>query len=156
MAFATRDPFHDMEALRREIDRALETNGNNRWDFPFSRFSFLPARAARAYPLINISEDADNLYIEALAPGLSPDSLNVTVVRNQLTITGEKNGMARDVKPDAYHRNERATGRFARTVTLPLPVEDSNVKAEYRNGLLSLTLPKAEAAKPKQIKVKID
>ncbi len=57
---------------------------------PFCRFAFLPGRAARWYPQMNISEDADHFYVEPLAPGLTPDSLKVSVARNQLTISGEK------------------------------------------------------------------
>lgn len=155
MAFATWDPFREMEQLRREINRVFEDVGGRRWEFPFTRFSFLPGRAARAYPLINVSEDEENVYVEALAPGVNPDSLKVSVVRGQLTIAGEKPAGGENLKLEAYHRNERAAGRFVRTFALPYPVDEGRVKAEYRNGLLSIELPKAEAAKPKQISVKM-
>jgi HSP20 family protein len=142
----------NMDALHREIDRAFE-------DFfpsaaPFST-AFLPGRLARGYPLVNVHEDKDNLYVEALAPGLDPESLNLTVVRNTLTISGEKQGPPEDIEPEAFHREERASGKFVRTITLPVEIDDSKINAEYKNGLLLITLPKSERAKPKQIKVQV-
>jgi HSP20 family protein len=72
-------------------------------------------------------------------------------VGNTLTIAGEK----RRIQPEAFHRSERATGRFVRTVDLPVDVEADQVKAAYTNGLLVVTLPKAAQAKPKQINVQV-
>lgn len=156
MALMTWDPLREMEALHREIDRIFENvGGGAHWSFPFSRFSFLPGRSSRAYPLLNMSEDADSIYVEALAPGLDPKSLKVTVVRNQLSISGEKARCAENVKPEAWHRNERAAGGFVRTIALPGDVDDAKIKAEYKNGLLTITMPKAEAAKPRQITVNV-
>jgi HSP20 family protein len=70
-------------------------------------------------------------------------------------MAGEKTRIAGDVKPEAFHRSERASGKFVRTVDLPLEVNEGGVQAEYKNGLLVITIPKAEKAKPKQINVKI-
>jgi len=144
-----------METLRHEIDRAFEHFGLRDWNFPFTRFSFLPGRAARAYPLLNISEDGQKVYVDALAPGLVPESLKVTVVRGQLTIAGEKSGPGKEIKPESYHRSERAEGKFMRTFSLSTDVDEAKVTAEYKNGLLTITLPKAEAAKAKQIPVRV-
>ncbi len=150
---ANSDPFAEMEALRREIDRAFEGFGLG--TLPFSQVAFLPGRSPRQYPLINLHEDKDSLYVEALAPGIDPNSLNLTVVHNNLTISGEKLQNSSQIKPEAFHRNERASGKFVRTVELPVEVDGGNVKAEYENGLLVVSLPKAEKAKPKQISVKV-
>jgi len=155
MAFATWDPFREMEQLRREINRALESFDLDRWSFPFSRFSFLPGRAAHAYPLLNMSEDADHLYIEALAPGLEPDSLKVTVVHDQLTISGEKHPLSKEGEIEAWHRNERAAGNFTRTIKLPVDIDADNIKADYKYGVLAITMTKAETAKPRQITVSL-
>ena len=95
------------------------------------------------------------MYIEALTPGVDPQSLNVTVVKNRLTISGEKSRIAGEVRPEAFHRSERANGKFVRTVDLPVEVNDGAIEAEYKNGLLVVTIPKAEKAKPKQINVKV-
>ena len=144
------NPFADMEALRQEIDRAFEGFGRA----PSQRVAFLPGREPRRYPLINLLEDKDHVYVEALTPGVDPESINVTVLQNRLTLSGEKGGVG-DIKPEAFHRNERASGKFVRTIDLPMEVDEAKIQAEYKNGLLVMTLPKAEKAKPKQISVKV-
>jgi len=150
------NPYREFDTLRREIDRLFESfDGGTFGEWPFSRVSFLPGRAARAYPLLNVSDDENSVYIEALAPGIDPDSLKITLTRDQLTIAGEKPPLPGDVKMESFHRNERSAGRFARTVTLPAEVADDKIKADYRDGLLLITLPKAEEAKPKQITVNV-
>lgn len=148
------ETFYDLESLRREMDNMFNKNVGT-WKFPFSRVSFLPGRSARRYPLVNISEDKDAYYIEALAPGVNPKTLEVSVTSNMLTIAGEKNMAGAEVKAEAYHRNERAVGKFVRTVELANEVNEAKVKADYKNGLLLVTLPKSEKAKPKQINVNV-
>jgi HSP20 family protein len=146
------NPFADMDALRHEIDRTIENFGVGR--APSRGPAFLPGREPRRYPLINLLEDKDHLYIEALTPGVEPRSINVTALQNRLTLSGEKSSVG-DIRPEAFHRNERASGKFVRTIDLPMEVDESNIHAEYKNGLLLVTLPKAEKAKPKQITVKV-
>src|ERR1700693_2049562 len=107
----------EMDMLHREIDRAFDDLVPMQ---PFLRKAFLPARLARAYPLINLHGDKDNLYVEAVAPGIDPESLNLTVVRNDLTISGEKKRLPTDIKPEMFHREERAGGTFWRRLTLPV------------------------------------
>ncbi len=123
------DPFSEFEALRREIDRA-----------------------SRQYPLVNLHDDGTNLYVEALAPGVEPDKFEVTAVGNTLTIAGEKPGL-KDVPQERLHRSERAAGRFVRTVELPADIDPDKIHAQYRHGLLLLTLPRAESARPRRIAV---
>jgi HSP20 family protein len=147
------NPFEEMEALRREVDRAFADFG--RGENPLYKVAFLPGIGPRRYPLINLSEDKDRLYVEALTPGVDPKSLNVTVMQNRLTLSGEKSAIGSDVKPEAFHRNERASGKFLRTLDLPVEVDDSSVEAEYKNGLLRVMISKAEKAKPKQITVSV-
>jgi HSP20 family protein len=147
------DPFQEIDALRREIDRAFEEFGLE--TVPSYRAAFLPGRLARGYPLVNLHEDRDHLYVEAMAPGIDPHSLKLTVVHNTLTISGEKEGAPSDVKPEAFHREERARGKFVRTITLPVEIDENKVNAEYKNGLLVITLPRAEKAKPKPIAVQV-
>lgn len=142
-----------MDSLRRDIDRAFQNAGYS--NEPFARTAFLPGQAARRYPLVNLSEDRDHLYVEALAPGVDPESIDLAVIRNVLTISGEKRRYAEDIKPEAFHRSERAAGKFVRTIDLPVEIDADQVKAEYKHGLLRVTLPKAAAAKPKQISVSV-
>jgi HSP20 family protein len=151
------NPWQEMHRLRHDIDRALaqvgwRNGGRNGRTFPTA---FLPGQAARAYPLINVSEDADVLYVTALAPGLEPTAIQLTVQDNRLTMAGEKQRVAAEVQPDTFHRSERAAGTFVRTVTLPIDVEHAQVQADYKHGLLVVTLPKAEKARPKQIAVSV-
>lgn len=155
MSLMSFDLFEEMARMRKEIDRILAEDRFSSWAFPFSRISFLPGRASRAYPLINISEDKDNVYVDALAPGLDPDALNVSVSGDQLVISGEKKPLPPNVKPDFIHRSERSTGQFARSMSLSVGVQSNKVQASYTNGVLKITLPKMEEAKPKQISVKL-
>ena len=95
-----------MEELRHDIDRAFQNVGF--LNEPSFRTAFLPGRAARRYPLMNLAQDHEHVYIEALAPGLDPSAIDLSVVRNVLTISGEKRRHPQDIKPEAFHRNERA------------------------------------------------
>ena len=142
-----------LDALRRDIDRAF--NDASFASDPFSSTAFLPGRAARRYPLINLSEDSDHIYIEALAPGVDPATIDLAVMHNTLTISGEKRRHPEAIKPEAFHRSERAAGKFVRSLELPVEIDADHVKADYKNGLLMVTLPKAATAKPKQISVSV-
>ena len=101
-----------------------------------------------------MAEDKDKVYVEALAPGIDPEKIEITIVGNMLTISGEKPA-PKDVSREQFHRNERAAGRFVRTVELTTQVDPDRVEANYKNGLLVIEMPKAEAAKPRQIKVAV-
>ena len=142
------DPFVELERLRQEFDRAGRP-GSARSP---GRFAFLPGRGARQYPLVNVADDGESFYVEALAPGVDPDQLEITVVQNRLTIAGEKRG-GDDNAPERVHRVERAAGRFLRTVDLPVEVDADRVEAQYKNGLLKLTLPRAAASRPRRVTV---
>jgi HSP20 family protein len=154
MSLMSLDILEEMARMRGEIDRILGEDGLSSWAFPFSRISFLPGRASRAYPLINISEDNNNLYVDALAPGLDPNTLKVSVAGDQLVIAGEKQPLAKNIKTEFIHRNERAAGQFTRSLSLSIGVESDQVQANYANGVLKIVLPKVEKAKPKQIAIK--
>jgi len=145
--------WNPMEALRRDIDRAFNHAGFA--NEPFFRAAFLPGRAARRYPLINLAEDHDHIYIEALAPGVDPATIDLSIMRNVMTISGEKRRHPEDIKLEAFHRSERAAGKFVRTLELPVEVDADQVTAQYKHGILMVTLPKATAAKPKPISVTV-
>ncbi len=147
------DPVQGLEAVRREMERVFDQADPVRR--MVNRFTGQPGTAGRAYPLLNVSEDKDNIYVEAVASGLDPDSIEVSVLRDQLRISGVKSAITPDIKPEAYHRSERGAGRFMRLLSLPVEVDGDKVTAEYKNGLLLLTLPKHEAAKPKKISVSV-
>ena len=155
MSLLSLDWFDEMERMKREIDRVLGEDRVSGWTFPFSRMSFLPGRASRSYPLMNVGEDAENIYVHALAPGVGPDTLNVSVTGNQLVISGQKTPLPEDVKPEQIHRSERSTGQFTRSVSLSTPVEREKVQANYRNGVLKIVLPKSDLARPRQVQVRV-
>jgi HSP20 family protein len=142
------DPFGEFDRLRRDFERAANELGLR----PGQRLAFLPGRAARQYPLINLHDDGDQLQLEALAPGVDPAKIEVTVVGNRLTISGEKDGPA-NIPSERMHRAERAAGRFVRTIDLPVEVDPERVEAIYKNGLLCLTLPRSAAARPRRIQI---
>lgn len=146
------NPWREFEELRWELDRVFE----DFWPAGWPRWSaaFLPGRAARGYPLLNVYEDTDAIHVEALAPGLDTDSLEVSVTGNVLRLAGEKKPLE-GVKDEDYHRSERATGKFVRTLQLDAEVDANKVKAKYENGIITVTLPKSEKAKPKQIPVSV-
>jgi HSP20 family protein len=141
-----------MEQLRREVDRVLHGFGLR--EPGLFRSTFLPGRSARGYPLINVAEDGDAIHVEALAPGLVTDSIDVSVKGDVLTISGEKRPLE-GFNHEAFHRSERATGKFIRNIQMSTLVDSKKVKARYKNGILSVTLPKAETAKAKRIEVSV-
>jgi len=145
------NPFRELEALRRGIDQVFVDT----WPGSVGRDAlFLPGRSARGYPLINLSGDSEKYIVEALAPGLDVGSLDVSVQGNTFTISGEKRPVP-DIKPESFHRSERSAGKFIRSYQLDCEIDETNVKAEYKNGILTITLPKSEKAKPKKIAVSV-
>lgn len=109
--------------------------------------------AAGVFPLMNITEDKNNYYVRAELPGLKADDLELSVTGDTLSISGERRIPAEDEKAQ-YHRREREAGRFSRIVSLPAQLDTGRVEASCTDGVLSVTLPKAEEAKPRQIAVK--
>lgn len=132
-------------AIHRNLDRVWE-------DF----FRGLPLRMDFAgvggFPALNMWEEDDQLHVEAELPGMKIKDLEVTVHGNELTIKGERSYESKD--GERHHRRERAVGAFVRMLTLPVPVDANKVQASLKDGVLSVTLPKTEAAKPRKIEVK--
>lgn len=145
------DPLRELEVLREELFRTFDSLAPQ-----LPRLSFLPGVSARCFPLLNMAEEPERILVQALAPGLQPESLQISVTANKLSIAGEKAAAAKGIKPEAWHRNERAAGRFVRTVELPVEVDADRVQAHYRNGILEIVLPKAENARPRMIQVKVN
>jgi HSP20 family protein len=144
------DLFREMDRLRKEVDSAFNDFGFGRLRTP----AFLPGVGSANMPRINLSEDENNFYIEALVPGLDPKDLELSVMQGTITLSGERKeerGANR-----VWHRRERGAGKFMRTIELPTAVDNEKVEAEYRNGMLLVTLPKAESVKAKRISVKAD
>jgi HSP20 family protein len=138
-----KSPFEELERMKRRMERL------------FQGFPSLPWRESPAgvFPLINITEDKDNFYARAEIPGTKSDDLEISVTGTNLTIAGERK--VPEVNEKArYHRREIEAGRFSRAISLPAAIEANKVEAHVSDGVLTVILPKAETAKPKQIAVK--
>ena len=106
---------------------------------------------AGVFPPMNVSEDRDHYYVRALIPGIDPAQLDVSVVNQTLAVSGARQSPQEEGV--SYHRKERAEGAFRRSVTLPASFDGTRVGAKYVDGVLTLTLPKPEAAKPRRVTV---
>ena len=130
--------------LRNEMDRMLE-----------GLFESAPTTGpvgTRAIPTLNVWEDDGKLYVEAELPGLKLDDLELYVDGNELTVKGQ--GQETREEGASYHRRERGVGPFSRVIQLPVEVDAENVDAALRDGVLTITLPKAQAVMPRRIEVK--
>lgn len=135
---------HPLGALLREFNQAQDD---------FTKWFGRTAGVAGAEPVLNVWEDENAVYTEVDLPGIDPAKLEITVAEgNQLTIQGER--PAPNFEGVSWIRQERPFGKFVRVVGLPTLVNAEQVEAKYENGVLRLTLPKHEAAKPRKIVVK--
>ena len=105
-------------------------------------------------PAVDVAERDDEFQVKVELPGVSKDDVKITMQDNILTIRGEKK-QEKESKNSNYHRVERSYGSFQRSFTLPTSVKHDRIEASYKDGILTIALPKAEEAKPKQIEVKV-
>ena len=115
--------------------------------------AFLGSSGAVVFPAVNVTQDENNLYVRAELPGMKPNELQVTAVKNRLSLAGTRQILSED-ESVSYHRRERVGGYFSRSVVLPIDFQADKVAAEYVDGILTVTLPRTPEAKPKQIQVK--
>jgi HSP20 family protein len=137
------------------------TRAPNLWDQMFNIRNGIGARGGTEvtgawYPVVDVRETSDELTLQAELPGLAAEDVGVGVENGVLSISGEKKQEVEEEKDGSdYHLVERRYGRFERSFTLPRSVDAGKVKAEFANGVLTVTLPKAEAAKPRRIEVQV-
>ena len=147
-----------MSIIRWEPFRDLATQDtfNRLFNETFSRFvGGGDEQASRGWvPAVDIVENDQNLVLKAELPGFDPKDVEIRVEDGMLYLKGERK-FERDEKKENYHGIERSYGTFSRTFALPGSVDVDNVKAEYKDGLLTLTVPKKEEAKPKTIKIQV-
>jgi HSP20 family protein len=143
-------PFRELERMRQEMDQM--------WG------SFLTERPARRsevglfgewFPEFDLSETKDELIVKAEVPGMSPKDIDISLVDNTLTIKGDKKQHL-DEKNENYHFVGRSYGAFARAISLPREVVGDKVKASYKDGILTIHLPKSAKAKEKEIQIKVE
>lgn len=129
------------------IGREFERLFNGFWNDADS-----PTGQPRAFPPLNVWEENDDFVVEAEVPGLQMQNIDVEVLGNELTVKGRREPVAQENV--TYHRQERGHGEFTRVLTLPVDVNPEKVQATLRDGVLTIRLPKAEAAKARKIQVK--
>jgi HSP20 family protein len=137
-------PFGELERMRQEMDRLTQGMLFRGVQRP---------RLAGVFPLANLTEDKDNFFLRAELPGVQPDNLDISATSNSVTISGERKILDEN-GGTKYHRREREGGRFSRVVSLPDQVDPEKIHASCSNGVLTITIPKAEKSKPRQISVK--
>jgi HSP20 family protein len=129
--------------MQREMDRLSEGLSRGFFREPF----------AGVFPLVNVTENSENYFIRAELPGVKADDIDISVTNNTISISGERM-IATEEQGAKYHRREREAGKFIRIISLLGQVNTAKVEAKSVDGILTVVLPKAEIAKPKQIIVK--
>ena len=147
MALVPWKPFEELGTLRHEMDRLLERF--------FGEWPAWPKGNGGWAPRLDVAESGESVTIKAELPGLEAKDVDVSLFGDTLTIKGEKKE-EREEKDEHYHLVERAHGTFSRMVRLPAAVDVEKIKASFKNGVLTVTLPKTEGARHKAIPVVID
>src|SRR5262249_16304644 len=136
-----------LTSLRDEIDRLFEA--------PLAEPTKTSQLLSGWTPALDMYEDKDNVYVRTELPGMKKEDIDVSLHNGSLSISGERKTQE-EFKDAEVYRAERFVGRFQRTLSLPTAVAGDKIKAQYKDGILSITLPKAEEAKPKQIDVSVN
>lgn len=136
-------PWDEFDSLRRDMRRLFE----------LPSFTGGGVGVAGVFPTVNVTQDSDNYYLRADLPGVTHDNLDISAAYRTLTISGKRT--THQEEGVSYHRKERTESEFSRSVTLPSDFENERVEARLVNGRLTVTLPKPEAQKPRQISVSV-
>ncbi len=145
MSITRYDPFRDLRTLQDEVNRLFSTNfGRAFGDEGIARGAWTPS--------VDIFENKDQLVLEAELPGMSREDFELTIENSVLTLRGERR-FEKTSEADNYHRVERAYGSFSRSFTLPQTVSSEGATAEYKNGVLRVTLHKREEVKARRIEI---
>lgn len=142
MAFVSLDSVEGLMRLQEELDRFFGKPPSD-----------LGLTGPNVFPPINVFTDKDGWVVQAEVPGVKPDQLQVQVERGRLTMSGERTPGPDPNKDASYHRRERRYGKFSRTIQLPRDLDPEQVRAELRNGLLTIRVAKLASAQPRQIEV---
>jgi len=147
MAIVRWDPARELVAMQDRLNRYFEDFGRRPEDDVMTRGDWMPA--------VDIFQsDASEVVLKAELPGLKREDIDVQVENNTLTIKGQRRQDS-DVKKENYHRVERCYGAFSRSFSLPNTIDSTKVRAEYHDGVLTVTLPMREESKPRQIQVAV-
>jgi len=147
MAVVKWDPFRDLISIQDRMNRLFEqTLSRSRGEEGVSATTWTPA--------VDIYETVDTIVMKAELPGVAREDIQIQINDNTLTLKGERR-FAKDVHEESYLRIERAYGSFHRSFTLPATVRQENIRAVFKDGVLELSLPKAEESKPKRISIDV-
>jgi HSP20 family protein len=144
MAIERWDPFREAISLREAMNTLLQDS--------FVRPTGFPSQNGGMGLPLDVSETEDAFVVKASVPGVKPDDVQITVQGDTLTIRGQSKA-EEEKKGEQWHLRERRFGTFQRSVTLATPIDSDKAQAHYEHGVLTLTLPKAAAARPRQIKI---
>jgi HSP20 family protein len=148
MAIARWDPFRELMSFQERIndlfDRTFWRRGPEEEGLVTGTWA----------PAVDIYETDDKVVLKAELPGLKKEDIDIQIRDNTLTLKGEKK-FEKEVKEENYHRVERAYGSFQRSFTLPSTIKQEGIEASFKDGVLEISLPKVEEAKPKQIKIQV-
>jgi HSP20 family protein len=147
MAIVRWDPVRELATMHERLNRLFDEFGGRTEDEGIMRGDFLP-------PVDIYQTEAHEVVLKAELPGLKKEDIDLRVEQNTLTITGERR-VETSVQKDHFHRMERTYGTFSRSFSLPSTIDTEKVRAEYQDGILTVTLPLREESKPKQIAVEI-
>ncbi len=139
------EPFRELEAFRRDMERLFDSF--------FGKYSVEEYEGLWSPP-VDIEETENDIIVRVELPGMKKEDIKIRTTGDSITISGEKKHEAEE-KGKHFHRIERAYGRFERTIDLPVEVEPDNAKATYENGVLTVTLPKSEKARAKEIEIEV-
>ena len=138
------DPFGGLDDLRTAVDQV------------FGNYMGRPGRMRLyrgVFPALNMTENEDTLYLTAELPGINPKEIDISATANSIVLRGERKESSAS-KEVNYHQREREFGTFRRVIDLPTKIDTDKINASYKNGILTVALPKAEEVKPKQIQIK--
>jgi len=143
------EPFRDLMNLQARLDRAFKESGKSITGDAGEGFD-----SATWTPVVDISENSENFVIKADIPGVKKEDINIDINDKTLSIKGVRK-LEKEESKDDYIRIERSYGEFSRSFSLPQNIDTKNIKASYKDGILELTLPKKEEAKPKKINIDV-
>jgi HSP20 family protein len=151
MAIVRWEPFRDLLSLQDRMNRLFDesyrgtqrSGSDDEW-----------ALGGSWAPAVDIFEQGNDIVLKAELPGVDPKDVDIRLENNVLSLRGQRK-LENEVKRESYHRVERSYGTFSRSFTLPTVVDQGSIKAEFKDGLLRLTLPKRDEAKPKQIQISV-
>ncbi len=144
-------PGRELATIRDEMNRLFDEFFSG-FPFPERRRGLMEGEWA---PTVDVAETDENIVVTAELPGVKQNDVEITVVNDVLTLKGEKKE-EKEIKKENYHRIERSYGSFQRSITLPTGVQADKAKASYKDGVLTVTIPKVEEAKPKSIKINVE